>query len=131
MFIYLLFHFFSFLFKTLNSKFFYQYHFLGIEILTTASTLWILRFVWEFVEKETINCANTTVSKFFNTSNPDPGYVVQLWVYDQDGEAAYLEKNIKIFDAIEPPIEVSYPNMTRLNAPTEFVVVPHKGHGVT
>lgn len=90
----------------------------------------MIRYVWEFDEDETIQCANKTVSKFYNTSNHDPGYLVRLLVYNQEGEAAQQEKNVKVYDAIEPPIQVSYPNVTKSSEPTEFVVAPHKGHGV-
>lgn len=87
--------------------------------------------MWEFNGDETIQCPNKTVSKFFSSSNPDPGHLVKLSMFNQQGDMAFLEKNIKVYDAIEQPIQVSYPNMTRSYDLTEFVVEPHKGHGVT
>ena len=87
--------------------------------------------MWEFNDNETIQCSNKTVSKFFSTSNPDPGHVVKLSMFNQKGDMAFLEKNIKVYDAIEKPIRVSYPNLTSAYELTEFAVELHKGHGVT
>ena len=93
-------------------------------------TFSITRFVWEFHDNETIQCTNKTVSKFFSSSNSDPGHLVKLSMYNQQGDMAYLEKNIKVYDAIGQPIRVSYPNITGAYELTEFAVEPHKGHGV-
>lgn len=98
--------------------------------LTIVFMFWLIRFVWEFNGNETIHCPNKTVSKFFSSPNPDPGHLVKLSMFNQQGDMASLEKNIKIYDAIEKPIRVSYPNRTRSYELTEFVVEPHKGHGV-
>ena len=86
--------------------------------------------MWEFHDNETIQCPNKTVSKFFSASNPDPGHLVKLSMYNQRGDMAFLEKNIKVYDAIEQPIRVLYPNMAPSYELTEFDVEPHKGHGV-
>ena len=81
-------------------------------------------------EDESIRCSNKTISKIFTTANPDPGHLVTLWIYNQEGHAAHLQKYIKVYEPVEPPIKVSYKNISGKNQPIEFVIEPHKGHGV-
>ncbi|KAJ7360535.1 hypothetical protein OS493_015639 [Desmophyllum pertusum] len=76
-------------------------------------------FIWEFDEAPlspknsvSINCSNKIVSMYYTTANPDPGHPVKLCMYNQEGHSACLKKNIKIYDAVEAPIQVSHPNLT-------------------
>ncbi|XP_022779645.1 uncharacterized protein LOC111321123 [Stylophora pistillata] len=86
-------------------------------------------FILEF-EDESIRCPNKTFSKVFTTANPDPGHLVTLWIYNQEGHATFLQKYIKVYEPVEPPIKVSYKNISGKNKPIDFVIEPHKGHGV-
>lgn len=87
--------------------------------------------MWNFGDGEIKNCPNLTVTKSFNESNIDPGYLVTLRIYDKNGHSAKLEKYVKIHRPLETPIQVSYKNITGKNTPTEFTVLPHKGNDVT
>ena len=86
--------------------------------------------MWDVGEGEVINCQNRTVKKYFYIANPDPGHPITLSVYNKQGHSARLQKYIKIYDSVQAPIQVTYKNIIGKYSPTEFVVLPHKGHGV-
>lgn len=87
--------------------------------------------MWDFGHGQIKNCPNLTVTKSFNESNIEPGYLVILRIYDKNGHSAKLEKYVKIHESLELPIQVSHKNITAKNSPIEFTVLPHKGNDVT